>query len=114
MNGVERCGAVTYKVEVIGTTQDSTVMVRDTLGDTHEVHDVRPKGVPPPQAGEAWLMERVGGKWRLTVMLNPLTTVPVITGSRSDAGLAEQLLDALAAWGLVVDQTTPDLPNVLP
>ena len=60
-----------------------------------------------PQIGEQWLITKSNGytPWRFESIINA-PPPPVITGSRSSGAALTNLLAALSAMGLIVDETT--------
>lgn len=108
-----------HYVEVVGPVEGGRKMlVRDVMGTHYEVTAARLKGTPPPETGENWIIERNEGTWRLTAMVNPPSVpTPHIIGPSPVTNLAQQLLVALAALGIVIDDTAlpaPAAPGVDP
>ena len=100
-------GDMVFEVYVISVFGNTAVVI-DQLGKKREirVNLLRSKG-PWPAPGERWLIQNDLGEWTFAAMRD-VPAPKTITGSRSTdiASITIQLLEALAALGLVVDQTT--------
>lgn len=80
-------------------------LVRDSYGNSRSINaNLLSGGGTIPQPGEAWIIERVNSTWVFTTLLVPQR--PVLTSTVESGTPARSLIDALAALGLVVDQTT--------
>lgn len=103
-------------VSVTGVDIDTQQLICvNAYGQEFSVNaSVRPKGVGLPALGERWTIQRRGQGWILGLCLTPVT-VPTITGDQNTADpLSVQLLAAMAAHGLVNDQTIPLTVTVPP
>jgi hypothetical protein len=99
--GVER-----IRVGITGVNGDGTAVGQDELGRSRKLQaSTRPKGSPPPVAGEIWMAEKVGTRWFLDRLVQH-PSPPEVTGSRGDGSALESLLTALSGAGYIQDQTT--------
>lgn len=99
-------------VSVMGSeTGSDVVMVRDTFGNEFTVNaSIRPKAMGFPKTGERWLMEKISGRWLFAFQID-VPQPKVILGDRAGMHpVVKQMLDAMAASGLVVDLTTDSDP----
>lgn len=96
-------------VEVIGE-QGGIVQVRDSLSNEIEIDGtLRPKGTGEPQSGEQWVIVKRMGLWTFDAMLGAPRS-PTVVGEREGLHpIISQILDMLAAQGLVIDGTNPPL-----
>lgn len=88
--------------------QGNTATVKDSLGKIREIRvDVQRAKGAQPAVGETWLISNdFNGTWTFAAIMGNQPPTP-ITGSRTGANpITLQLLDALAAAGIVVDNTT--------
>lgn len=94
-------------VTIVGVeVESSRVMVRDTFGSEFSIDaSLRPKGMGMPLPDERWVLAKIGGKWLLETQIGAILP-PVIDGDRAGMHpVAKQMLDAMAAHGLVTDLT---------
>ena len=100
-------------VTVTGTRSNDRVMVHDSFGNEFEVNGtVRPKGSGEPQVDERWIIIKRMGLWFFSAMVG-VPEPKQITGEREGLHpVIEQILDALAAAGLVSDLTIPAASSV--
>lgn len=103
-------------VTVTGIDPDTgKVMVRDSVSNEFEVDgSVRFKGMGFPAVGERWVLARRRSMWVLDVQIGA-PPVAKVTGSRDGMHPVDvQMLEALAALGLISDETiTGIIPAVL-
>jgi len=94
------------RVGITGVNVDGTAIGQDELGRSRKIYSsARPKGSPPPVAGEVWMAEKVGSRWFLDRLVQH-PSPPAVTGSRDDGSALESLLAALSEAGYIEDQTT--------
>lgn len=93
--------------------ESSQIMVRDSFGNEFLISGaLRPKGTGMPVSGERWILAKIGGTWVLELQIGAALP-PIIEGDRAGVEpIVQQMLDAMAIHGLVVDLTIrePDEP----
>lgn len=99
-------GITTRAVTVQGVG-DGRAMVLDGHGNQFEVRlGMRPKGSGQPATGEKWVITKKMSMWTFDTMVS-LPDAPTVSGDRTGMHpVMAQMLDALAAHGLVIDTTT--------
>lgn len=106
-------GTSRMSVTIMGVEPESSrIMVRDSFGNEFFIDgSLRAKGVGMPAMGERWVLAKIGGKWTLDLQIGAINP-PVIEGDRGGLNpVLKQMLDAMAAHGLVVDLTVDSDPD---